>query len=151
MVSCKSRISSTVIVCLSTAFLLAGITSCMDVSTYQLENGELFPGDKLVGQPYTSKRTDIRMVKVSSVQEADSFFVALCRNSKYEPIFTYCQPNGRKMLYYQNNMTNGEMLYTHEVPEGSYEVGIIYIQDYVINKRGVREVHFVETIKPKIK
>lgn len=104
-------------------------SSCTEVPAYRLEKGELFPDGKPVGQPYTSKRTDIRMVRVSSVTEADSFFVALCRNR-------------------QANVT---MTYTHEVPERTYEVGIIYIHDSVINARGIREVHFVETFKTKRK
>lgn len=151
MVSYRSRICSNITVCLSTAFLLAGITACMKTATYRLANGELFPNGSPIGQPYTPKRTDIRMVKVSSVQEADSFFVVLCRNNKYNHIFTYDLPNGKKVEYYQKKMTNGEMIYTHEVLDGTYEVSIIHIRDYTINDKGIQEVHFVETIKPQIK
>lgn len=106
---------------------VSAISSCTEAPPYQLETGELFPDGKPVGQPYTSKQTDIRMVRVSSVHEADSFFAALHRN----------------------DTTGGKMIYTHEVPEGTYEAGIIRIQDSGINAKGVREVHFVETIKPK--
>lgn len=127
------------------------MVSCTTVPAYHLEKGELFPGNKPVGQPYTSKRTDIRMVRVSSVQEADSFFVALCQNENYEHVFTYYRTDGKNTRCYRNDMTDGEMIYTHEVPAKSHEVGIIYIRDSVINGKGIREVHFVETIKPSRK
>lgn len=123
------------------------IASCTPSPPYHLEKGELFPGNKPVGQPYTSKQTHIRMVRVSSVQEADSFFVALCRNRQYDHIITG-RYNGMDMHYYRNDSTDGEMIYTHDVPPKTYEVGIIYIWDTVINGKGIREVHFVETIKP---
>lgn len=125
--------------------------ACTEVTPYRIEPGELFPDGKPVGQPYTSKRTDIRMVRVSSVQEADSFFTALCRNGKYEQVFTYHPSSGRKMRYYWADTADGEMLYTHDVPEGTYEVGIIHIRDSAINAKGIREVHFVETVKLKRK
>lgn len=123
------------------------IVSCTAAPAYRLERGELFPGNEPVGQPYAPKRTDIRMVRVSSVQEADSFFVALCQNMRYTRIFT-CRHDGMKVWYCRNDKTGGEMTYTHEVPSGTYEVGIIRIMDSVINGKGIREVHFVGTIKP---
>ena len=124
------------------------IVACTEAPSYRLEPGELFPDGKPVGQPCTSKRTDIRMVRVASVQEADSFFAALCRNGKYRHVFTYHPSGGREMRYYRAGTTGGEMLYTHDIPEGTYEVGIIHIRDSTINAKGIRELHFVETIKP---
>ena len=34
------------------------------------------------------------------------------------------------------------ILYTHGVPKGTYEVGIIHIRNSLINAKGIREVHF---------
>lgn len=109
--------------------IVAATGACTEVPDYRPERGELFPGGKPVGQPRTSRQTDIRMVRVSSAAEADSFFAALCRK---------IPPGGR-------------MTYTREVPPGTYEVGIIRIQDAAINAKGIREVHFVETVKPERK
>ena len=69
---------------------------------------------------------DIRMVRVSSMQEADSFYTAM--RSRHPE----CCAD-----------------YTHEVPGGTYEVGIIYIRDSAVIAGGIREIHFVETVKPK--
>lgn len=129
-----------------TALILLFMASCTTTPVYHLERAELFSGKELIGQPYSSKQTNIRMVRVCTVQEADSFFVALCRNMGYDHVFT-CRRNGMMLQYCRNEQTDGEMIYTHEVPFGTYEVGVIYIMDFVINSKGIREVHFVETIK----
>lgn len=109
-----------------TIALMCGMLSCSEVSPYRLESGNLFPSGRPVGQPYSSRHRDVRMVRVSSVQEADSFYSAM-RDSYPE-----CRAD-----------------YTHKVPDGTYEVGIIYIKDSAVIARGIREIHFVETVKPK--
>lgn len=127
------------------------MSACAEAPAYRLENGELFPDGNPIGQPYAPGQTDIRVVRVSSVQEADSIFATLCRNGKYEHIFTFYPPEGRKMQCYRTDASNGEILYTHDVPKGTYEVSIIHIRDSAINARGIREVHFVKTIRRKRK
>lgn len=108
---------------------------------------ELFHNGKPLGQPYTKEMADIRMVRVSSVNEADSLFTILSRNSDYGDVLSYCLPDGDSIRYSRNENTDGKMLYTHRTLIGTYEVGIIYIQDSAINNKGIREVHFVKTIK----
>lgn len=126
-------------------------TACMfsPVSPTMIpEIGELFPKGKTIGQPYTSRQTDIRMVKVSSVTEADSFYMALCQKDENAHILRY-KYKGQDFWLYRNDESGGNMIYTHHVHSGTYEVGIIYIRDSCINSRGIREVRFIETIKLK--
>ena len=112
--------------CVIIVSLMCGLLSCSEMRPYRLEPGELFPDGKPVGQPYSSRHRDIRMVRVSSMQEADSFYTAM--RSRHPE----CCAD-----------------YTHEVPGGTYEVGIIYIRDSAVIAGGIREIHFVETVKPK--
>lgn len=113
-------------VCVSAILVPIIVIACTEVQPYRLEPGELFPDGKPVGQPYSSRHRDIRMVRVSSMQEADSFYTAM--RSRHPE----CCAD-----------------YTHEVPGGTYEVGIIYIRDSAVIAGGIREIHFVETVKPK--
>lgn len=53
------------------------LMACSDIKPYRLEPGELFPDGRPLGQFYTHKQPEIRMVRVSSVHEADSFCMAL--------------------------------------------------------------------------
>ncbi|MEG1671730.1 MAG: hypothetical protein RR278_07030 [Mucinivorans sp.] len=144
MVTSKNTHVKRIVYWLSIFFLMTVTVTCAEGPTYRLEKGELFPGGKLVGQPKTSKMTEIRMVRVSSRQEADSFFVALARNDKHKCTLHYKHGYG---WCCRNQKTGGEMIYTSKVPSGTYQVGIIYIHDSLINARGIKEVHFVETIK----
>jgi len=109
--------------------LLPALAACSEVKPYRLQPGKLFLDGKPVGQPYMSRMTSIRMVKMESVQEADRFFVALCRN--------------------KSSVSDDRMRYTHEMPSHTQEIGILYISDSLINAQGIREVHFVKTIEPK--
>lgn len=104
------------------------LMACSDIKPYRLEPGELFPDGRPLGQPYTHKQPEIRMVRVSSVNEADSFCMAL--PEKYPGCRIY---------------------YTHDTPAGTYEVGIIRIMDSAVITKGIKEIHFVETVKPKRK
>ena len=98
--------------------------ACSEVRPYRPEPGELFPDGKPLGQPYSAAHREIRMVRVSSVEEADSFYRAL--QDKYPECGT---------------------VYTYDVPDATYEVGIIRIMDSAVVARGIREIHFVETVK----
>lgn len=104
------------------------LVACSDIKPYRLEPGELFPDGRPLGQSYTHKQPEIRMVRVSSVHEADSFCMAL--PEKYPGCRIY---------------------YTHDTPAGTYEVGIIRIMDSAVIAKGIKEIHFVETVKPKRK
>ncbi len=113
---------------LSTVLLLPafwGRASCSGVGPYELIPGELFPHGRPVGQPYTARHPEIRMVRVSSVQEAERFREALAER------YPECR-----------------IRYTRRVPPGTFEVGILRILDAEINGRGIAEIHFVETVKP---
>lgn len=99
-------------------------SACSEVKPYRLEPGELFPDGKPVGQPYSTAHRKIRMVRVSSVEEADSFYTAL--QGKYPACKT---------------------VYTYDVPCATYEVAIIRIMDSAVIAKGIREIHFVETVK----
>lgn len=102
------------------------LMGCSEVIPYKLEPGELFPDDKPVGQPRSARQQDIRMVRVCSVHEADSFYKTM--NKKHP----HCNAD-----------------YTHAVPEDTYEVGIIRFRDSAVVAKGIREIHFVETVKPE--
>lgn len=105
--------------------LLILLIGCSEVSPYKLEPGELFPDGKPVGQSRSAREQGIRMVRVYSVHEADSFYKAM--NEKHP----HCNAD-----------------YTHAVPENTYEVGIIRFRDSAVVAKGIREIHFVETVKP---
>lgn len=125
------------------------MTAACTGMTVHHEKGDLFPDGKPLGQPFSPTQAHIRMARVESVQEADSFFLALCRKAGYAYFATYYCPNGKSLLHYRHKMSGSEVFYTHHTPAGTYEVGIIYIRDSVTNAKGIREVHFVETVKPK--
>jgi len=110
------------------AFIVSAIlalASCSTAGPYELTPGELFPHGKPVGQPRSSRQPEIRMVRVSSVQEAERFRTALV--AKYPGCKIRC---------------------ARRLPPGSREAGVIRIDDETINARGIAEIHFVETIKP---
>lgn len=102
------------------------LMACTEVKPYKPEPGELFPDGKPVGQSRSVRQQDIRMVRVHSVHEADSFYKAM--KEKYPD----CRAD-----------------YSHAVPENTYEVGIIRFGDSAVVAKGIREIHFVETVKPK--
>lgn len=124
----KWRLKARLYVCISAFWTFPLLMACSDVKSYCLEPGELFPDGKPLGQPYTYKQPEIRMVRVSSVHEADSFCLAL-----------------------PNQYPGCRIYYTHDTPVNTYEVGIIYIMDPMLNARGIKEIHFVETVKPRKK
>ena len=109
-------------------WLLLVVVACSEVRSYSLEPGELFPDDKPLGQPYTHAQPEIRMVRVSSVHEADSFYTAI--RDKYPEC---------------------SVSYTHTTPAGTYEVGIVRVMDSAVIAKGIKEIRFVETVKPKEK
>lgn len=113
---------------ISALWALPVLMACSEVRPYRLEPGELFPDGKPLGQPYTHKRPEIRMVRVSSVCEADSFYMTL-----------------------RDKHPKCETSYTHDTPAGTYEVAIIRIMDSAVIAQGIKEIHFVETVKPKRK
>lgn len=102
------------------------LVACSEIRPYRLEQGELFPDGKPLGQPYTHKQPEIRMVRVSSVHEADGFYMTL-----------------------RDKHPECEISYTHDTPAGTYEVAIICIMDSAVIAQGIKEIHFVETVKPK--
>lgn len=122
----KWRVEARQYVCISALWTFPLLMACSDVKSYSLEPGELFPDGKPLGQPYSYKQPKIRMVRVSSVHEADSFCLAL-----------------------PNKYPRCRIYYTHDTSVNTYEVGIIRIMDSMIVAKGIKEIHFVETVKPK--
>lgn len=107
-----------------------------------------FPGGKAIGQPFTSKQTHIRMVRVCSFEEAYCFFrrlyVALGNVEKY---------SHSGYFYYRISLPEGKeyFLFTDKVVPKRNEVAILQIKVPYLVERGISEIHFVETIKIKRK
>lgn len=131
-------------VCLS-SLILFYCTCC--VSSFSPLADELFPKGKPVGQPYTRTRPDIRIVRVESAGEADCFYCQLCGENEIMRYGT----GGEEVFYCKNQKTSGCMIYTRPVSCGTHEVGIIHIYDTAINRAGITEVRFVETVKVRSK
>lgn len=109
--------------------------------------GYLFPQGKAIGQPFTSKQPYIRMVRVSSYRDAYDFFKGICqlpgklkvRKDKRYSYYFYLLPDG------------GYLVFTDKVVCDRNEVAILWIKVPFLIKQGIREIHFVETIKIKQK
>jgi hypothetical protein len=106
--------------------------------------GALFPGGRATGQAYSRVQTDIRMVRVDSYGEAYGFFLSLCDTNA---IRTLDGIPFRKYVCPLPDL-NGTLLFTDSVPAKTHETAILYIACDSINRCGIREVHFVETVKP---
>lgn len=104
----------------------------------------LFPTGKAIGQPFTSKQTDIRMLRVNSYQEACDFFYLLCNGQDGLKPYVY---NGYTYCIYNIPDSKGRLVFTDKVVPKRNEVAIIYIQSEDICRNGVRRIHFVEAIK----
>lgn len=104
----------------------------------------LFPDGKAIGQPYTHNRTDIRMIRVFNDDEAYGIFRRLCGKEYIFPV------SDGKHRYHACQLVQpytGYLLYSFYVKPDTYEVGIIYVHSPELRKLGIREVHFVKTIK----
>lgn len=104
----------------------------------------LFPGGQPLGQPRSRLDTDIRMVRVCSKEDGLSFFRMICTGG-VEPYGK--DKDGARLLGHSTDITDGCLIFTTDVPAGTYEVGIIKVCSPSIITRGIREIHFVEIIK----
>jgi len=105
--------------------LLVSLAACADMEFRAPEPGELFPGGKPLGQPRSSACPEVRMVRVSSVREADDFHRAL-----------------------RERYPGCAAVYVRREPAGAGEVGIIRIADSAMAAGGVREIRFVQAVRP---
>lgn len=107
-----------------------------------------FPGGKAIGQPFTSKQTHIRMVRVCSFEEAYCFFRRLCVASGNVEKYSHSG-----YFYYRTSLPEGKgyFLFTDKVVPKRNEVAILRIKVPYLVERGINEIHFVETIKIKRK
>lgn len=86
------------------------------------------------------------MVRVYSKEEGLSFFRKICTGG----MESYGKDKkGTHLLGYSTDITDGYLIFTTDVPVGTYEVGIIKVCSPSLIARGIREIHFVETIKIK--
>lgn len=109
--------------------------------------GYLFPQGKAIGQPFTSKQPYIRMVRVSSYRDAYDFFKGICRL----PGKLKVRKDKRYTYYFYLLPDDGYLVFTDKVACGRNEVAILWIKVPFLINQGIREVHFVETIKIKPK
>lgn len=109
--------------------------------------GYLFPQGKAIGQPFTSKQSYIRMVRVSSYSEAYDFF----KDISQLPGELKVRKDKRYTYYFYLLPDNGYLIFTDKVVGSRNEVAILRIEVPFLIKRGIREIHFVETIKIKQK
>lgn len=105
----------------------------------------LFPGGKAIGQPLTSRQPYIRMLRVDSYQEAYDFFRHICL---VEDKVKIRQHNGHPYYFY-SLPNDGYFVFTDDVVKNRNEVAVLWIKVPSLIKQGIREIHFVETIKIK--
>lgn len=103
----------------------------------------LYPAGKPIGQPFTSRQTDIRMLRVDSYQEARSFFMNLCRGSGKLQMYSI-----KTFTCYRYTLSGnkGHLIFTDKVKPKRNETAVLWVS---IDSIGVKEIHFVETTKIK--
>jgi hypothetical protein len=117
-----------------------GTTACQENGTV----GVLFPCGKAIGQAYSRTQTGIRMVKVDSYSEAYGFFLSLCDTNA---IRTLAGSPYKKYVCPLPDL-KGSLLFTDSVPARTHETAVLHVACDSVNRRGIREIHFVETVKP---
>lgn len=124
--------------------LFALTASSIRISASDSLRHVLFPDGRIIGQPLSRLHTDIRMVRVESAQEGYGIFRQLCITEHTGTI----QHQGHTYEYcYLPECYGGYLIFTCKVRPGRHEVGIIYIRSPILNILGIKEIHFVETIK----
>lgn len=103
-----------------------------------------FENGRPIGQPFTSKQPCIRMVRVNSYKDAYEFFNQLCLPPGILDIY-----RNEEYIFYRYSFQGdgGSLLFTNKVVPKRNEVAILWIKVPSIIKQGIREIHFVETIK----
>lgn len=104
----------------------------------------LFPKGKPIGQSFSRLQADKRMVRVDSYGEAYEIFLSMCDEEK---VVTMSDSGSTNHLYSLGK--DNYLCFTDKVQPDNYEVAILWVMSDSINKAGVRNVHFVETIKKK--
>lgn len=106
----------------------------------------LFPDGRPIGQPLSGKCPEIRMVRVQSPHEAYRIFAGLCVFGKIDTL-TF---RGDKWLFcHLPGERGGYLLFNRRPRPGWREVGTVYIRSSILNVWGLKELHFIETIKIK--
>lgn len=105
-----------------------------------------FENGRPIGQPFTSKQPYIRMVRVNSYKDAYDFFNQLCLPPGILDIY-----RDEEYIFYRYSFQGdgGSLLFTNKVVPKRNEVAVLWIKVPSIIKQGIREIHFVETIKTK--
>ena len=104
----------------------------------------LFKDGRLIGQPLSTSRTDIRIVRVESASEADSIFRSLCLGQKVDRVMY----NGDEWHTCQLPSHYGGSLYYHHIPMSGWNLaGTVLVASPELNRWGVAEIRFVETVK----
>lgn len=107
----------------------------------------LFVSGRPIGQPLSSKRPDVRIVRVDSRHEADSIFSGICVGC-HVVCRTY---RGEEWLICRlPPRYGGYLCYTHRPLPGWRVVGTVYMRSTALNRWGFTEVRFVETVKKNI-
>lgn len=129
-------------VCLFCPFYLYG----QDRGTLSAERimNHLFPAGKAIGQPFTSKQTDIRMLRVESYKDAYDFFIRLCDNPNS---LRFYKRNGYIYYIYHLLDNKGHLVFTNQVVPQRNEVAILYLHNTTVERYEIKQIHFVETIK----
>lgn len=104
----------------------------------------LFKDGRLIGLPLSTSRTDIRIVRVESASEADSIFLSLCLEQKVDRVMY----NGDEWHTCQLPSHYGGSLYYHHIPMSGWNLaGTVLVASPELNRWGVTEIRFVETVK----
>ena len=104
----------------------------------------LFKDGRLIGQPLSTSRTDIRIVRVESASEADSIFLSLCLEQKGDRGMY----NGDEWHTCQLPSHYGGSLYYHHIPMSGWNLaGTVLVASPELNRWGVTEIRFVATVK----
>lgn len=106
----------------------------------------LLPDDRPIGQPLSSDRADVRIIRVDSRAEADSVFYGLCTGL---PVTRMTYNGEIWMVCSMQPHYDGVLYYTYRPLSGWRVVGTIYVHSPELNRWGVKEIRFVETIKTR--
>ena len=104
----------------------------------------LFKDGRLIGQPLSVRQPDVRVVRVESVQEADSIFHAMCLGQKV--IVRMYKGDECQTCYLPPHY--GGSLHYHHIPLSGWRLaGTVLVSSPRLNGWGVKEIRFVETVK----
>lgn len=128
---------------LSLVFLFATNPLWAQVDNKGEANLLYFANERAIGQSYSRFQPEIRMVRVDSAREAYLYFLALNTDKKIKLV--YCK--GWKYYCVMQGSGQGNIIFTRRVKPNRNETAVLYITDPSLNDYGIREIHFVQSIK----